>query len=378
VNPLATPPLEHDSLLPLLPLQNITSHLNASIKEVIHDVSHSKNPLLRTPSRNSSPTSRREHLNPSKGGDAIGQPRKSPVRSITQPSELRQPEPAGSLRMEKLSQNSGNVGDIIVARTTTTMRNRSSPPPSPISPMDGAFPDSTRGTKRGLTRRPLIHSSPNYVTPSSPSAFPTFKVHTALQRSTSIVSMASVSSIERDERPSKRRTGQSSPLMQTGLSSPPPSRRSSPAIDDVLKEERDVIVPLPTRLPSKLQRLRPLGVVQAERSNSVPTGKAAKSSMPIRTIVPPTAAKEIKYHHSAHTPPRTKTGQKESDVSATRLPVPVKRESRRMMLTPPTFAMGMLAKMTGTSPSGRSASALAFVKDSCALFPLVSRQSRKD
>jgi hypothetical protein len=338
VNPLATPPLENIHLPGLSPCTAPTVY-DVLLDNILH-----RSPSPKVGSRTSTPISA-SHLSAStKGGDAVGQPRKSPTRSPIRAVEMRT-EAARSvnitIRPPSPRIDFTGTNSTISTMTTQTM---SSPPPSPISPTEGAFSHSMRGVKRGLARTPPSSSTGGL--PTSPSSYNALRVHSALQRSTSSVSVASIVSSDRDERPAKRRTGQTSPLGKTGLSSPPPSRETSPVIEDVKIEERDTIAPLPTRIPKKLQRPRPVSAVVSVASSL--TQRVENISAPARrnAVTGSASAKKGGFD----TPAGPQRSQVSIDSPVTKIPVPVKRESRRMMLTPPKFARGMLAKIGGSSP----------------------------
>lgn len=131
----------------------------------------------------------------SKGGDAVGQPRKG-LNAADVPEDV-------------------DVDDILAA----ALREVKSDAPSPAARSS----ESLRGVKRGSGRAPVpqVPMSPPRTSDNTP----------RLMRSSSNASCSSSVS-ELDQRATKRRPGDG-PLPKSGLSSPPPSRDTTPAGDDV-------------------------------------------------------------------------------------------------------------------------------------------------
>ncbi len=128
-----------------------------------------------------------------KAGDAVGQPRKG-INPADVPEDI-------------------DDEDIIAA----ALREVKSDAPSPPSRND-----TVRGVKRGSTRAPVPQEA--NLTPRTSESTP------RLIRSSSNASCSSSAS-ELDQRATKRRAD--APLPKSGLSSPPPSRDTTPAAEDL-------------------------------------------------------------------------------------------------------------------------------------------------
>lgn len=177
-------------------------------------------PQVETPSRPLTPAKRVPAPTPSgKGGDAPCQPRKG--RTLVEVT----PEPEENLPPMRSRSSTPK-------RTTTQ-----SIPPSPSSDRGEG---SVRGIKRGSGRTPVSSPQPVRGQAPPPASTPRLAETQAgrLVRSTSSASCSSSVS-ELDQRATKRRNGDS-PLAKSGLSSPPPSRDTTPADD---------LPPAPTTFP---------------------------------------------------------------------------------------------------------------------------------
>ena len=232
-NPLATPPSETDVPLPSsIPLREISRSANHLVEHLTSKLQAKTSGDMQ--SLKSSPSLRGPPI-PRIGGDAVGQPRKAdakPVRGEPYVEIEIKPEP------------------INAASSTFTAT------PTPISLMTKSRPQvvsatpssSTRGTKRGATRLPIPKMdagrerpvNARLTTPSEP-----------LERTGSVTSVAS--SVSEASRPARKRQAYdfpaSSPLGKTGLSSPPPSRESSPMVADNVDMETKPLPNPPSRIP---------------------------------------------------------------------------------------------------------------------------------
>ncbi|WVQ94156.1 hypothetical protein IAU59_001234 [Kwoniella sp. CBS 9459] len=222
VNPLATPPTEINPLLP-------PGHPLSSSKEgqtfILHEVVHEAVQVMdETQFRSDTPD-----LHPmAKGGDAVGQPRKTPARPQTRSSTRESRNAKEDLPVIAES----SVHNTPVRQTeyeTATGKNdiyQESADTSANASSHSVSGGSLRGTKRtaGRSAMQAFKSSPPRVTLAVPA--------TTLSRCSSNASISSTSSADHDPRPSKRRSPTGSPLARKGLSSPPPSREGSPATPD--------------------------------------------------------------------------------------------------------------------------------------------------
>lgn len=139
-----------------------------------------------------------------KSGDAVGQPRKG-LNPVDVPEDAVDDE---------------ENDDYLVSALRDVKSDAPSPPPRPSE-------GSLRGIKRGSGRAPL----PQALRGDEPASPPRTSESTPrLMRSSSNASCSSSVS-ELDQRATKRRPGDS-PLPKSGLSSPPPSRDTTPAADD--------------------------------------------------------------------------------------------------------------------------------------------------
>ncbi|ORY26505.1 protein-tyrosine phosphatase-like protein [Naematelia encephala] len=286
VNPLATPPAEEDCVLPnQLPL------LYSSMPSSQSGYSAATRPAQ-------------------KGGDAAGQPRKSPVhgetyinRSTHEPVvDVQPPSPTPSLieLMEYREMIDSSSSPLVAAR----------------------------GTKRAAGRTTVSST----FTTSSAHLDARVSSVVSLQRSPSSSSMLSSVS-DRDIRPAKRR---GIPVdRQTGLSSPPPSRESSPAEPEV--NSLTVLLPI-SSVPDLAETERQKAAILASSVNP------RRSFLPIRRASP-TTAKNVKPLETVRPTP---------DVRAGRRTTPHNNTSARSLLTPPRLAMqvlGTIQRMRATPPS---------------------------
>lgn len=242
VNPLATPPNEVISKLPLR-----QSHLQDSV--ILEEVTiklGSKLPSeklryeLTTRSRSSSPAVRTSSL--PKAGDAMGQPRKGPVKAISSPSTVR------GERYVEIDTQVSIVESVVSIHPSVSPTNATRLQASPKITAPAPTTTQMRGTKRALTR-PVVSSSSSSDTHAS-STISTERRSTAtlqiplqpLHRTSSTSSVkSSATNVSDSGRPHKKRPGfdlsaspnnassQSVSSRQHGLSSPPPSREASPA-----------------------------------------------------------------------------------------------------------------------------------------------------
>ncbi|WWC97560.1 hypothetical protein V866_004444 [Kwoniella sp. B9012] len=397
VNPLATPPTELTNLLPAPShaLQDAEHAQNIIFQEAAVKLSERK-----TSPRSSTPTTKVVY----KAGDAAGQPRKTPARLNLRNSHHTTSSPA----KDELSVILEPASPPIV--TEDSPMEKSEPASEPVmetqctpEPEINSVPPSTgstRGTKRAAGRSsiPSFKSSPPRVTLAVPA--PT------LSRSSSSASMSSISSSDQDHRPPKRRSPTGSPLAKNGISSPPPSRESSPAPlpsspsshgDNENREERMMIDGEPdpegrppstpkTRITNKLRRR-----VISPSSPSPPVDTPSTTPPPTSvSLLPPgetaiNALSGLTSPPKAHIPKRSflpvrknVTQNQYFDQKTVALvsqpPVPVSVPStpfrkidqgvksstpkrltanaKRSMLTPPriTEMWGQLAKMGSSSP----------------------------
>lgn len=205
-NPLATPPSVY---VPMLSRLALPPSFSKPQHVPLQSLSH--------PSSSSSP----------KRGDAVGQPRKTgPVPPTHVEVQSPTPEPEDRLA-----------------------RNRQEYKESTSHEQSKGKEGSTRGTKRGATRKPI----PIPPTDDGPTT-PTRLGMDILERSPSILSVTSA-----NDRPRKRMHGQS-PLgpPSPGLASPPPTRASSPDVprpvtDEMVIDEQLSYTPPPP--PSRIPRI---------------------------------------------------------------------------------------------------------------------------
>ncbi|WVW81277.1 hypothetical protein I302_103268 [Kwoniella bestiolae CBS 10118] len=392
VNPLATPPTELTNLLPTSShaLQDAESAQNIILQEAAVKLSERK-----TPTRSSTPTVKVIH----KGGDAAGQPRKSPARLNLQNSQHTTSSPGKEELAVILEPASPPIitDDASMDKSDPAsdpiMETQSTPEPEVIVPPSSG---SMRGTKRAAGRSsiPSFKSSPPRVTLAVPA--PT------LSRSSSSASMSSISSSDQDHRPPKRRSPTGSPLARNGISSPPPSRESSPVpsssplgSDIAGKEERMMVDGEPdpeerppstpkTRITNKLRRrvISPSSpsppvdmpsntppppsvalLPPSETAITALTGLTSppkahlpkRSFLPVRKNVSQTQYLDPKTVTLVSTPPVPSTPSRKVEQSNIKSSTPKRltANAKRSMLTPPriTEMWSQLAKMGSSSPA---------------------------
>ncbi|KAK4685178.1 cell division cycle 14, partial [Tremellales sp. Uapishka_1] len=288
VNPLATPPIEFDTPLPSPPLQLAETGLQL--------------PNRKTPSRMRTSVGTpglRQPVSPSKGGDAAGQPRKSPSKPAESYVEIGTPEPETehvAIVVDPASpsptQDSFSFEDdhlqskSIVLSSSQYEATSSSAPTSPASPSGFG---SMRGTKRAATSRsPMQSRTPPLDGDSSP-ARTTLKAPPLVHIRHSNTSSTSLA-VSEEERPAKRRPRNESALSaKSGLSSPPPSRESSPMDSEDVVTEVDALdtilhpAPVAARLSSKLRKLASSSpAAESVPLPSSPSATLSKSSIPTR------------------------------------------------------------------------------------------------
>ncbi|GFZ44538.1 hypothetical protein JCM24511_02261 [Saitozyma sp. JCM 24511] len=378
VNPLATPPLEPDALLPSSSPSLLPGAVSTAVDQI--DPQSRRERSFGTPvPQNVSP----------KRGDAVGQPRKTPKTIRTEAYvEVDTPE-AMEIVVQPASPSpvSHRVAGLGIQRASRT----------PATEAEVSAPESMRGIKRGATRLPLPQSSQaSQSTQTTPSSFgqrdssssraalavPTPVLARRKQTSLSLSRSSSTASVaSQNDRPTKRRSpvpALSSPLSNTGLSSPPPSRESSPADMPI---DESPINPSPLlrtpRVPNKLQR-KPspspapridrsspaAGVLSSPPPEAAPVSSAVsvlataskvipqRSFLPVRRSPMRQMPSVVPVNHQPASPVRVPAGRSTSGPSASKIPVPDKtstpRKDRRVagVLTPPKFAMDMLGSIT--------------------------------
>ncbi|KAK8844760.1 hypothetical protein IAR55_006610 [Kwoniella newhampshirensis] len=257
INPLATPPTETNALLP----SSLSPGSNSQFQVLARDAFHSLQAVPKTLSHSLSATGGCE-TPVQKGGDAIGQPRKTPGRTLQCAfhNVEHEQEVAKShdldVVMESASQASQKPGDMIFSETFGDEHPSSSTDEATSLAITttSSSQDSMRGIKRAAGRSPLRQSPERVASPSATLNVPV----SLLSRSCSSASTSSISSSDHDPRPPKRRSGSgsgSSPPAGNGLSSPPPSREGSPASE---RTSKDMVVDAiaPSYEVTALTRLR--------------------------------------------------------------------------------------------------------------------------
>lgn len=237
VNPLATPPAEIDIPLPITsPLLTATAQQRLALEDLTEKLqSKTSREAL---SNRSIPNLHQESAILVKGGDAVGQPRKSPsgghqsVPAIADPEHVEvHVRPASPVQVSSLPVRSSSVPRSESTATTASRgvkraADRSSPPRSPQMPQRVSCSPASQLVVPGFT----------------------------LQRSGSTASVASSSGSDVGG-PARKRpayaAGASSPHGRTGLSSPPISRETSPAAEGDISTSR---IPSMTRVANKLRR----------------------------------------------------------------------------------------------------------------------------
>ncbi|WWC90188.1 uncharacterized protein L201_005121 [Kwoniella dendrophila CBS 6074] len=385
VNPLATPPTELNTLLPptSFPLQDIAYAQNVIMHEATIKLSEHKH----SP-RSSTPTIEVSH----KGGDAAGQPRKTPARPrLNQqrtPSPEREELPAIVESSHAASSTQASTPGSEAADSSAQIT-QSTPEAAVV-----LLPNSTgsmRGTKRAAGRSAIqsLKSSSPRVTLAVPS--PT------LSRCSSTASISSVSSSEQDQPPPKRRSPTGSPLARNGLSSPPPSRESSPATEETTQERMHIdgepdcdhgppSTPImkQTRLTTRLRRRvvspspsppvdtpsSPIASPSVTATNSENAAITAlsgltsppKAHLPKRSFLP--VRKTVGHNQNTYLdpktitlvsnpPPSTPSRNGKDQGMKTSTPKRLTTSSKRSILTPPriTEMWGQLAKIGSSSPA---------------------------
>ncbi|WWC67309.1 uncharacterized protein I206_101217 [Kwoniella pini CBS 10737] len=371
-NPLATPPLE------------ITQFLSSP--RVLQDAQSAQNIVslemtARLSERAGTPTVDLSQ----KGGDALGQPRKahSGLRLSESQPTLRSSVNELAIVFEPASPpvhiSSGSSEMQEESNTQSTPE-----PEIPFMPSSG----SMRGTKRsaGASRSaiPNFKSSSPRVTLAVPA--PT------LSRSSSSASVNSTSSSDQDARPPKRRSPTESPLAKIGLSSPPPSRDSSPTIPAFELGDREGGMQIDhdgeprleppatpilkqSKITGKLRRrvVSPSPSPPADTSPtstsvlSVESGKAMnaltemnaspkiikRSFLPVRKNVP---QQYLDPKNITLIPQQPSTPCRKVDEVKSSTPKRLTTSNKRCMLTPPriTEMWGQLAKIGSSSPASEA------------------------
>lgn len=312
-----------------------------------------------------------------KGGDAVGQPRKSPIRQSKSEVfiEGSTPEPVG-IFVEPASPSPVGARNVEIHSVREKPDQfTSSAPPSPGT-------GTTRGTKRTSERLEIDRtSSTDLVYTSSthrrlevpPTAYPS----SSRGGITSDLSKA-------DERPAKRRVTTSSSASQTGLSSPPPSRDSSPAVEETCSEKMPSV---PTLISTKFGRQKsPEATVEIPSLSSIPALPASDGHTAISILASKPLLKRRSYLpvKRNHNPPRhlkpVEDGRYECRVASPSPASPVQSKSparqhtshRRNIpspvgsrLPPPTFRLA----------SSPSPACKAFLHGLACLILTVSSQS---
>lgn len=258
VNPLATPPAEIDMPLPLSSPLTVTPRQRIVLEDLTEK--------LQSKTSSNSLSSRSQTTGPNaplipKGGDAVGQPRKSMSgrhQSVTAPIDVETVEvlirPASPVQQSVLPVRASSIPRALQ--------------------VDPAQNSSTRGVKRGAGRSPL----PRQMIPERVSFSATTRLAVPpsnLHRSSSATSVAS-SSASGIGGPARKRPAYdnaSSPHGRTGLSSPPISRETTPANDVAATPSR---IPSMTRVANKLRRK----VTPGTETHSTPPPSAALTSPP--------------------------------------------------------------------------------------------------
>ncbi|WVQ82894.1 hypothetical protein IAT38_005030 [Cryptococcus sp. DSM 104549] len=219
-NPLATPPMEVHAALPANEVCATSTPVGSTHRPIARGSTK-----LRPRRRSHSPTSNVGTPIPTahRGGDAVGQPRKTPGR----------PAPSDVEDDVEIAVEQSTVPRVALHESTNEPHvhapaQESEHNPSTVSSLSGG---SMRGTKRAA--RGSIPGSGKAPRDSLPRVSLNVPPHGALSRSVSSASISSASESE-PERPVKRRTasGYGSPLAKSGLSSPPPSREATPATEE--------------------------------------------------------------------------------------------------------------------------------------------------
>ncbi|WOO85666.1 Tyrosine-protein phosphatase CDC14 [Vanrija pseudolonga] len=210
-------------------------------KEALPATEPTDTPRPLTPARRVTATS-------SKHGDAIGQPRKGPNGNGVQEG----------------------ADDMV---TPGRQVKSTAPSPSSADSQDG----SVRGIKRGSGRSPVPHVLRGEAAQPVVTAVP---IRTGLARSVSSASCSSTVS-ELDQRATKRRQGDA--VAKSGLSSPPPSRETTPSDGSTPPTSSFPIEETPEPLTTPRQTLSQL----SSRPETPPTISArADGIRPVRSLIP--------------------------------------------------------------------------------------------
>ena len=297
-----------------------------------------------------------------KHGDAAGQPRKSPQRTSSEEISDVDVGHRSPLETTRLSVPTPSPARALRSSSDEELRTPRAPTAPPAVHLS-AETNSYRGTKRGAGRSPI-----SFATGSSNDIHATRipqPAHGArsssLPRPSSMMSIDSVATSEYDDRP-KKRPAQSSPSAYShhGLSSPPPSRESSPlvqALEKVAEELSEEGWGHSKRREAKTTSSRPPPALTTPPKSASPlpdtrptaplTVPSKRSFLPVRRVSPPkttpsTVEAVIGKDHRVLEPTATSTPKKSKDQE---LP-------RRRGLTPPKFARDMLGfTKLGSRPS---------------------------
>ena len=246
----------------------------------------------------------------SKGGDAIGQPRKTPARP-------RVPVQAKDARL-----------DVRPPSRQTAGKN-----PAAHGRIAVIATESPRGTKRGIGTTPLTQtSSVDQIIRTPPPTAHIPQLHRPASASTVMSSMS-----ERDIRPLKRRPA---PHTTAGLTSPPPSRETSP---EEIAAERRSRIPIRSRIYTPRDAENHQSPPKAEARSHTPV-LVNRNFLPVRSR--PTPLQGIKPINDNVPYRPQESAQKPTKETET---------TRRAGLTPPRFARGIydqLSRIRGTPPSG--------------------------
>ncbi|WVF66542.1 hypothetical protein IAT40_001282 [Kwoniella sp. CBS 6097] len=241
INPLATPPTEVNPLLPSgLLLSSSKRDQNITVHEAVEKLEESHS---RSKARSDTPD-----LKPIvKGGDAFGQPRKTPARPQTRSHTRESGDVKNGLAaiVESAAHDTPTRPPVRETMAEKTLISQESIETETLATQStlSVSGGSVRGTKRAAGRSAMsaFKASPPRVTLSVPAS--------SLSRCSSNASISSAGSADHDPRPSKKRSPTGSPLAKTGLSSPPLSREGSPATPEQNLQHR-VISPSPSPAPA--------------------------------------------------------------------------------------------------------------------------------
>jgi len=280
---------------------------------------------------------------PLKAGDAVGQPRKSPVRPSydDQYVEVDTPERV-SIFVEAVSPTQSRPMTVDLTHTREQPDAfTSSAPPSP-----GV--QTKRGTKRGPARMRLPQTSSTDQVMMASSIGLNLQVPSLLRHSSSSSSMTSSASGE--GRPIKRRNEATSSLVTTGLSSPPPSRDSSIAPDETVTD-KSILSSRGISAPDNRSRSSPqLSRIPKMRDLSSVVGALGSKPSPARGSFLPVKRQQSPVENL--TPASKGRSSRQADMTPRR-PIssnasPRKKDisSDRMGLTPSKLAMGVSSSMS--------------------------------